>query len=135
MKNNFSKILLITAIGFLIAPQVSFAAWWKPLTWFQKPLADAPISEVAATSTLVAENSQADVAPEINTENIAVAESEEGAVATKWWNPLTWKVFDRIQTVKVQEEKQPTEIEKLRSEVEELKKKIATPASSPAKPS
>lgn len=49
-----------------------------------------------------------------------------------WWKPFTWKIFNRTPTAKVQEAKQPTEIEKLRSEVEELKKKVATPASSPA---
>lgn len=52
-----------------------------------------------------------------------------------WWNPFTWKVFNKAPTAKVQEAKQPSEIEKLRSEVEELKKKITTATSSPAKAS
>ncbi|HEY4505585.1 MAG TPA: trypsin-like peptidase domain-containing protein [Candidatus Paceibacterota bacterium] len=52
-----------------------------------------------------------------------------------WWNPFTWKIFNRAPQVKVQEIKELTEIEKLRSEVEELKKKTATPVSSPAKAS
>src|SRR3989338_28281 len=134
MKNNLQKVFLVAIIGILIFPQVSFAAWWNPLTWFQKPPADTPVSEVAATGTPIAENSQADETPEIKAENVAVAESEEGAVATKWWNPSTWKVFDRTPTVKVQEVKQPTEIEKLRSEVEELKKKVASPVTPPVKP-
>ncbi|MDO8594109.1 MAG: hypothetical protein Q7R93_01155 [bacterium] len=52
-----------------------------------------------------------------------------------WWKPSTWKVFNKPPTAKVQETKQPTEIEKLRSEVEELKKKVAAPTSSPTKTS
>lgn len=52
-----------------------------------------------------------------------------------WWNPFTWKIFNKTPTEKVQETKQPSEIEKLRSEVEELKKKVATPVSSATKPS
>src|SRR3989338_6456547 len=52
-----------------------------------------------------------------------------------WWNPFSWKVFNKAPTAKVQEVKQPTEIEKLKSEVAELKKKVATPVTSPAKPS
>lgn len=44
-----------------------------------------------------------------------------------WWNPFTWKIFNKTP--------QTSEIEKLRSEVEELKKKTATPTPSPVKPS
>jgi len=65
MKNNLPKIFLVAVIGILIFPQVSFAAWWNPATWFQKPLADAPVSEVAATGTPVSNNPQAKVTPEI----------------------------------------------------------------------
>jgi len=36
MKNNFSKILLIAVISILIFPQVSFAAWWNPFSWFKR---------------------------------------------------------------------------------------------------
>ncbi len=44
------------------------------------------------------------------------------AVASaSWWNPFSWKVFNKAP--------QTSEIEKLRSEVEELKKKTATPTS------
>ncbi|PIQ68277.1 MAG: hypothetical protein COV91_04890 [Candidatus Taylorbacteria bacterium CG11_big_fil_rev_8_21_14_0_20_46_11] len=77
------------AIALLIVPQVTLAVWWKPYTWFQKPLADAPVSEVAATSTLAAESPQANETPEIKAD-IAVAESEKVTPAPKWWNPLVW---------------------------------------------
>src|SRR3989338_2974494 len=64
MKKNFPKLFLFAIVSILIFPQVSFAAWWNPLTWFQKPPADTPVSEVAATGTPIAENSQADETPE-----------------------------------------------------------------------
>lgn len=47
-----------------------------------------------------------------------------------WWNPLSWSVWNIFNKAP-----QVSEIEKLRSEVEELKKKTATPAPTPAKPS
>lgn len=30
------KIVLIILVGTLIVPQITFAAWWNPLTWFKK---------------------------------------------------------------------------------------------------
>ena len=56
-----------------------------------------------------------------------------------WWNPFSWniwKVSNRQQNppqTEVQKINQPSEIEKLRSEVEELKKKTNTPAVIPPK--
>lgn len=38
-------------------------------------------------------------------------------VMASWWNPTTWKIFNKTN--------QPSEIDRLRSEVEELKKKTA----------
>src|SRR3989344_7398262 len=54
-----------------------------------------------------------------------------------WWNPFTWNVFNRAKTpqVEVQKTTQPSEIEKLRTEVEELKKKTNTPVVTPPKSS
>jgi len=52
-----------------------------------------------------------------------------------WWNPFTWNVFNRAKApqVEVQKTSQPSEIEKLRSEIEELKKKTTTPTVTPPK--
>lgn len=58
-----------------------------------------------------------------------------------WWNPFTWNIFNRAKApqVEVQKVNQPSEIEKLRNEVEELKKKtntsLVTPPKSPTAPS
>src|SRR3989344_7684532 len=57
-----------------------------------------------------------------------------------WWNPFTWNIFNRAKApqVEVQKTAQPSEIEKLRNEVEELKKKtntsVVTPPKSPTSP-
>lgn len=34
MKKHFSKICFVFVLGLLIIPQVTHAAWWKPVTWF-----------------------------------------------------------------------------------------------------
>lgn len=49
-----------------------------------------------------------------------------------WWNPFTWKIFNKTPEINVQSANQSSELEKLRSEVEELKKKTATPTPTPA---
>lgn len=53
-----------------------------------------------------------------------------------WWNPFSWRIFSRAQPpqVEVQKVNQPSEIEKLRSEIEELKKKTNTPTAAQPKP-
>ncbi|OGL87442.1 MAG: hypothetical protein A3K16_05635 [Omnitrophica bacterium RIFCSPLOWO2_01_FULL_45_24] len=65
MKNKVKFSILIAILTLFAIPSLTYAAWWNPLTWFQKPLAGAPVSEVVATGTPVAESPQADVAPEI----------------------------------------------------------------------
>ena len=53
-----------------------------------------------------------------------------------WWNPFTWNIFNRAKApqVEVQKVNQPSEIEKLRNEIEELKKKTNTPTVVQPKP-
>lgn len=34
MKNNLQKIAFIVALALFVVPQVTFAAWWNPFTWF-----------------------------------------------------------------------------------------------------
>lgn len=50
-------------------------------------------------------------------------------VFAAWWNPFSWKVFKHTNTprVEIQKKDPPSEIEKLRSEIEELKKKTSAP--------
>ena len=67
------KILILTLVGLLIAPQITLAAWW---------------------------------------------------------NPFTWKVFNRVKSPQAEVQKivPVSEIEKLRNEIGELKKKSNTPS-------
>jgi len=90
MKNKVKFSILITILTLLVIPSITYAAWWKPWTWFQKPLAGAPVSEDVAASTPVAENPQSDLTPKIEPENIAGTESKAKAVVAKWWNPRSW---------------------------------------------
>jgi len=54
-----------------------------------------------------------------------------------WWNPFTWKIFNKAKApqAEVQKTVPASEVDKLRSEIEELKKKSNTPAVTPPKPS
>lgn len=54
-----------------------------------------------------------------------------------WWNPFTWKIFNRAKppNIEVQKTVPASEIDKLRNEIEELKKKSKTPAVTPSKSS
>lgn len=45
MKNKFPKIFLLAVIGILVFPQVSFAAWWNPFTWFKKSVPTQQVPE------------------------------------------------------------------------------------------
>lgn len=54
-----------------------------------------------------------------------------------WWNPFSWKIFNRARTpeIEVQKTVPASEVEKLKSEIEELKKKSNAPAVTPPTPS
>lgn len=56
-----------------------------------------------------------------------------------WWNPFTWKIFNKQKTPQTQTEIQKTsqisDIEKLKSEIEELKEKTNISVAKPSKPS
>ena len=54
-----------------------------------------------------------------------------------WWNPFTWGISKRVQTQQAEVKKvvQPSEIEKLRSEIEELKKRLDAKDQPPKLPS
>jgi len=58
--NSMKKILIGVLFGLLIIPQVSFAVWWNPFTWFRKTPAPAPVvTPVTLTPTSL--SSQAEV--------------------------------------------------------------------------
>ena len=92
MKNKFGKILLLILVSILIIPQLVFASWWNPVSWFNNWSFFHPVSsktqilenrvkelekklESASTSTTpsVKENSSAQtkttIKPETKTTN------------------------------------------------------------------
>lgn len=58
MKRN-THVLVLAAVGILIAPQIAFAAWWNPFSWsvwnIFKPAPKAQLVEVVTTVPAVPE--------------------------------------------------------------------------------
>src|SRR3989344_4970431 len=58
------NLLVMVLLGFTI-PQISFAAWWNPLTWFRKakpPVIERVENKIAtSTTTAVAPNAPKEV--------------------------------------------------------------------------
>lgn len=100
MKNNFPKIFLIAVIGILIFPQISFAAWWNPFSWFKKPTDPPKVLQVSTTTP---------------TTNKPVATTTPKTV-----KETTAAKLKATPQAKITD--QSSEIKKLRAEVEELKK-------------
>lgn len=111
-----------------IVPQIAFAAWWNPLSWniFQGNNAktqtlETPSNELESkignnASSTVSENKE-------NTQKLT-NETHQSPNAS-WWNPFSWNIPRKSA--------ETSEIEKLRNEVEELKKKTNTPVVTPSK--
>ena|SRR3989344_3031987 len=97
-----SKILVGVISGILLVPSVTYAAWWNPSTWFKKPTV-APKTVQVGTTTPLIKSVVATPAPKVK------KETPMATVKSSFTPPV--KTAD-----------QSTEIEKLRKEVEELKK-------------
>lgn len=147
------NILLGAGLLVLLAtPSFTYAVWWNPLTWFQKPAVTVPISE--ATTNLSLAETVSEAAPEKPSVSVLTTKPAE----MKWWNPASWfrkpdspfptssvastttaeaSTPPGVATPSVKKEMasakpevspqvkvtdQSVEIEKLRKEVEELKK-------------
>jgi len=52
MKKYLLKIFLLSIAGLLIAPQISFAAWWNPFTWkiFSRKPTETKMEKIIPTS-------------------------------------------------------------------------------------
>lgn len=83
MKNNFSKIVFTIALVLFIIPQVTFAAWWNPATWFNnwtfthktemtEPVSDATNSDDDQNKRIPANNSSPTQATKSTKQNNAV---------------------------------------------------------------
>jgi len=109
------KTILAVLVGLLIAPQITFAAWWNPTTWFRKVSTPTKVVQVQVGTTT----------PPIKTSTIPATPKVKQETAI-----VKSKVSPQVKTAN-----QPSEIEKLKKEVEELRKKVTTPTSSSPKPS
>ena len=117
MSKKLQKTFVLMLVGFLIAPHMALAAWWNPLTWFKKPVSPPrQVQNVVSTSTdsvkpsvtkETSANSKTD-APQVkeNAQTKKTPVKESGKVGA------SKKVLD-----------QTSEIENLKKEVEELKRK------------
>ena len=110
------KYLSILFIIFLITPQLIFASWWNPFSWFE----NKEVTEITATSTV-----------EVKTQT-----------KFSWLNPMSWFTEEsksdkqenlptptgddnpstlEVETVKAEAEKYKLQAEQTRLEIEKLK--------------
>ncbi len=116
----------IIVLAFIV-PQIAFAAWWNPLDWkifrgadTKTQIVEMPSNELESK---VGDNESSTVSE--NNENTQKSTNEAPKVSNaSWWNPFSWNVSKKSL--------EATEIEKLRNEVEELKKKTNTSAITPS---
>ena len=45
MKKYLPKFIIVIVLGLLVIPQITFAAWWNPLSWFDKTKPVEPTKE------------------------------------------------------------------------------------------
>lgn len=107
MKKQF---LVSLALAVILAPQISFAAWWNPFTWFKKPAAPVVPKAVQVVST-----TPAALTKEKSNAKVATTTSK----VTK--ETMVSKPKITLQTITAD---QSTEIEKLRKEVGKEKQKV-----------
>jgi len=101
-------------LAILIAPTLTYAAWWNPATWFKKPIV-APKTVQVSTSTPLAKPVVVTPAPVVKKKTPAV-------------------VVKPVVVAPVKTTDQSAEIEKLKKQVEELKKKQAEIVPTPVIP-
>ena len=63
MKNRVITILIIT---LLLVPQITFAAWWNPLSWFsRKNTAQVQVVEIGAPVKVEDDKPNSAIVPEL----------------------------------------------------------------------
>ncbi|MDP3661620.1 MAG: hypothetical protein Q8R17_02110 [bacterium] len=98
-------------LGFVI-PQISFAVWWNPATWFKKS-APVPVVQTKSDSPASPSAKKASTSPTSKSQTLPVKKED---AASK------------------QKTDQSVEIEKLKKEVERLKKQESEPSSTVIQP-
>jgi len=70
MKNS-QKLFVTVMVGMLIIPQITFAAWWNPLSWgifssiFHDNQTTVEVTNVATSSDQISTTSPADSVTEV----------------------------------------------------------------------
>ena len=111
MKKETTKILSIIIITFFVIPQVTFAAWWNPVSWFAGNQTNHPAVVVSSSTSVFS----------------AEKESTKTSMSFSWWNPISW--FKRgganiqRQNNEITKNEEATSTDEL-SEMEKLKKEI-----------
>lgn len=115
--SRLSTISSVIALAFIV-PQIAFAAWWNPLSWniFRGTDTKTQILETRANDSEITSDSTASSTVSESKDTQKLTNEAPKVLNASWWNPLSW--FKRSS--------ETSEIEKLRNEVEELKKKTAT---------
>lgn len=101
MKNKVKLQISTIALAVLIVPSLTYAAWWNPATWFKKPTV-APKTVQISTTTPPTKPVVATPAPVVKKRTPAVEKP--------------------VATPPVRTNDQAAEIEKLKKQIEELKK-------------
>lgn len=106
-----NRILLVTMLAVLVAPSLTYAAWWNPSTWFKKPASPAKAVQVQTSTTTP-------VVPVVK-EKMVVKPVAAHPSTTK---EVKKEVSKPVVAQPTKSTDQSSEIEKLKKEVEELKK-------------
>ena len=70
-KNHSKKVISLVVVSLLVIPQMAFAVWWDPFSWFSGHQLDQTSSVASLTTPLPVQ--------------------EAGELTTfSWWNPATW---------------------------------------------
>src|SRR3989344_7260863 len=118
--SRLSTISSVIVLAFIV-PQIAFAAWWNPFSWniFQGANTKTQILETPINTLESSVGNNASSTVSENKENTQKLTDEAPKVSNaSWWNPLSWNIFKKSS--------ETSEIEKLRNEVEELKKRTET---------
>ncbi len=105
MKNKVKFQIFTIALAILIAPSLVYAAWWKPWTWFTRPTLSVQTTQVQNVSPTTPPTKPVVATP------APLVKKETPAVVVK-----------PVVTPPVKTTDQSAEIEKLKTEVTELRK-------------
>ena len=89
MKTKITTIASALVVGLLILPSVTFASWWNPFTWFQKPIS-VPATQSQSQTTANT--------PTTNTTSSAVIDYSHGMGGSSTSAAQTTSMNTSVQT-------------------------------------